>query len=55
MKINVDKIYVLKNGEIAESGNHDELILKTDGIYANLVKMQFENSSKKLSEWEMSH
>jgi|GWRWMinimDraft_12_1066020.scaffolds.fasta_scaffold00201_2 ATP-binding cassette subfamily B protein len=52
---NVDKIYVLKNGEIAESGNHDELILKTDGIYANLVKMQFENSSKKLSEWEMSH
>ncbi len=52
---NVDKIYVLKNGEIAESGNHDELILKTDGIYANLVKMQFENTSIKLSEWEMSH
>lgn len=52
---NVDKIYVLKNGEIAESGKHDELILKTDGIYANLVKMQFENTSIKLSEWEMSH
>ncbi len=52
---NVDKIYVLRNGEIAESGNHDELILKTDGIYANLVKMQFENTSIKLSEWEMSH
>jgi ABC-type multidrug transport system fused ATPase/permease subunit len=40
---NVDKIYVLKDGEIAESGNHDELILKEDGIYANLVKLQFEN------------
>ena len=40
---NVDKIYVLKNGEIAESGNHEELILKDDGIYANLVKLQVDS------------
>lgn len=40
---NVDTIYVLKDGEIAESGSHDELILKEEGIYANLVKLQFEN------------
>lgn len=39
----VDKIYVLKDGQIAESGNHEELILNSDGIYANLVKLQFEN------------
>ena len=40
---NVDTIYVLKDGEIAESGKHDELILKEEGIYANLVKLQFDN------------
>jgi len=40
---NVDTIYVVKNGSIAESGSHDELLLKEEGIYANLVKLQFEN------------
>lgn len=40
---NVDTIYVLKDGEIAESGNHEELILVEEGIYANLVKLQFDN------------
>jgi ABC-type multidrug transport system fused ATPase/permease subunit len=40
---NVDTIYVLKDGEIAESGNHEELILREEGIYANLVKLQFDN------------
>ncbi|WP_337042082.1 ABC transporter ATP-binding protein [Emticicia sp. 17c] len=39
----VDTIYVLKDGAIAESGSHDELILKEEGIYANLVKLQFDN------------
>ncbi|NBA86732.1 ATP-binding cassette domain-containing protein [Emticicia sp. CRIBPO] len=42
---NVDRIYVIKEGEIAETGSHEELILKNDGIYANLVKLQFENAS----------
>jgi ATP-binding cassette, subfamily B, bacterial len=40
---NVDTIYVLKEGEVAESGSHDELVLIENGIYANLVKLQFEN------------
>ncbi|MFC3811498.1 ABC transporter ATP-binding protein [Lacihabitans lacunae] len=42
---NVDKICVLKDGQITESGKHEDLILKNDGIYANLIKMQFENAS----------
>jgi len=40
---NVDTIYVLKEGEVAERGSHDELVLIENGIYANLVKLQFEN------------
>jgi ABC-type multidrug transport system fused ATPase/permease subunit len=37
----VDRIYVLENGEIVESGNHQELSAKVDGVYENLVKLQF--------------
>lgn len=36
----VDRIYVLKEGEIVEEGHHDELALQEDGFYANLVKLQ---------------
>lgn len=38
----VDNIYVIKEGKIHESGTHEQLLLHNDGIYANLVKMQFE-------------
>ncbi|MVM32506.1 ATP-binding cassette domain-containing protein [Spirosoma sp. HMF4905] len=38
----VDRIYVMREGQIAESGTHDELAIQEDGIYANLVKLQFE-------------
>ncbi|MFS0489063.1 ABC transporter ATP-binding protein [Leadbetterella byssophila] len=37
----VDKIYVLNHGEVVESGTHDELLSYPEGIYANLVKLQF--------------
>ena len=40
---NVDTIYVIKDGEIAETGTHEELIMTDEGIYANLVKLQFDN------------
>ncbi len=41
---NVDTIYVLKEGEISEQGSHDELVMIENGIYASLVKLQFENA-----------
>lgn len=36
---NADKIIVLQNGLVAESGNHTEL-LATNGLYADLLKLQ---------------
>jgi ATP-binding cassette, subfamily B, multidrug efflux pump len=36
---NVDKILVLKRGELVEFGSHDEL-LETDGLYGSLYKLQ---------------
>ncbi|NEP44132.1 MAG: ABC transporter ATP-binding protein, partial [Okeania sp. SIO2H7] len=36
---NVDRILVLRRGEIVESGNHEEL-LRQDGLYASLYKLQ---------------
>jgi ABC-type multidrug transport system fused ATPase/permease subunit len=36
----VDKIYVIQDGNIVESGVHKELLKKMNGVYANLVKMQ---------------
>ena len=36
---NCDKIYVLEDGKIIESGNHTELVEK-GGKYAQLVKQQ---------------
>lgn len=35
-----DKILVFKNGTIAESGTHDELLKKEDGVYRNLHNHQ---------------
>ena len=36
---NVDRIFVLKRGELIESGNHDQLLAQ-DGLYASLYKLQ---------------
>jgi ABC-type multidrug transport system fused ATPase/permease subunit len=36
---NADKIIVLQNGLVAESGNHTEL-LAANGLYADLLKLQ---------------
>jgi ATP-binding cassette subfamily B protein len=39
---NVDCIYVIKEGKILESGTHEELVLNENGLYAGLIKLQFE-------------
>lgn len=43
---NCDKILVLKDGVVAEEGNHEEL-LALGGVYAELYRAQFEASSTK--------
>ncbi|HAA15389.1 MAG TPA: multidrug ABC transporter ATP-binding protein [Cytophagales bacterium] len=35
-----DKIYVLDQGQIIESGTHEELLARDEGTYTNLVKLQ---------------
>jgi ATP-binding cassette, subfamily B, bacterial len=40
----VDQIYVIREGRIAESGSHQELTLLDNGLYANLIKLQFESA-----------
>lgn len=41
----VDTIYVLSEGRIVEAGSHEELVLHENGVYNNLVKLQFEASN----------
>jgi ATP-binding cassette subfamily B protein len=36
-----DRIYVIENGTVTESGAHDELIAHHDGTYRRLSKLQF--------------
>ena len=38
----VDRIYVLHNGSLAEIGNHDELLARA-GVYAHLHELQSES------------
>ncbi|MEJ8758216.1 ABC transporter transmembrane domain-containing protein [Pontibacter sp. H259] len=39
-----DKILVIDGGEIVEEGSHEQLSSNEDGIYANLLRLQFELS-----------
>ncbi|MEP3386556.1 MAG: ABC transporter ATP-binding protein [Reichenbachiella sp.] len=43
-----DKILVLEQGEIKETGSHDELLAK-DGYYAQLHKMQYKEVTNKIA------
>jgi ATP-binding cassette subfamily B protein len=36
---NVDRILVLKNGELVEQGSHDELLAQ-NGLYSSLYRLQ---------------
>lgn len=37
----VDRIYVIEEGNVLESGTHDELIIREGGTYRRLAEMQF--------------
>ncbi len=37
----VDRIYVIEEGQVLESGTHDELMAREDGRYRRLAEMQF--------------
>jgi ABC transporter fused permease/ATP-binding protein len=39
-----DKILVVENGQIVEQGSHEDLTLQENGLYAHLIKLQFELS-----------
>ena len=39
-----DKILVIEQGRIVEEGNHEDLSSNENGLYANLLKLQFELS-----------
>lgn len=39
-----DRIYVIEDGSVLESGSHDELLAREDGRYRRLAEMQFGGS-----------
>uniref|UniRef100_A0A034VQN2 ATP-binding cassette sub-family B member 6, mitochondrial n=1 Tax=Bactrocera dorsalis TaxID=27457 RepID=A0A034VQN2_BACDO len=41
--INADEILVLKDGNIAERGRHEELLQRKDGVYAEMWMQQLKN------------
>lgn len=40
----VDRIFVIEDGQVYESGTHDELSQREEGIYNTLAKLQFESA-----------
>lgn len=38
----VDRIFVIKEGQLAEKGSHAELTSLNNGIYSNLLKLQLQ-------------
>jgi ATP-binding cassette subfamily B (MDR/TAP) protein 1 len=47
---NADKICVLGDGKVHESGTHDELLRNADGPYARLVHQQLTKAANDVSE-----
>ena len=47
---NADQILVLKDGEIVERGNHEELI-ENNGLYSDLINAKAKAESWKLNNW----
>ena len=51
---NADKILVISNGKIIESGNHKKLIKKKNGLYKKLYNSQFKNQTFKYNDLNIS-
>ena len=49
---NADEIAVISQGKIKEMGNH-ETLLKQNGIYADLYRLQFKNSDEMVADIEI--
>ena len=49
---NADEIAVISQGKIKEMGKHEDL-LKLNGIYANLYRLQFKNSDEEIANIEI--
>ena len=49
---NADEIAVISQGKIKEMGNH-ETLMKQNGIYADLYKLQFKNSDQVIADIEI--
>ena len=43
---NADRIAVVNEGELAELGSHEQLMMLPDGIYRNLYEMQFKTQEE---------
>ncbi len=43
---NADRIAVINDGELAELGSHDQLMMLPDGLYRKLYEMQFKNQQE---------
>jgi subfamily B ATP-binding cassette protein HlyB/CyaB len=41
---NCDRIIALNNGRVVEDGSHSDLVLRPNGFYSQLWRMQTENS-----------
>lgn len=50
---NADCIYVVKEGQVAEQGSHDELIAIENGVYASLVERQLGQISRASSSVDL--
>ncbi|NJL12788.1 MAG: ATP-binding cassette domain-containing protein [Microscillaceae bacterium] len=46
----VDKIYVIDKGQVVEAGTHESLSTLENGIYRQLVKLQFEQHKEPISQ-----
>jgi ATP-binding cassette subfamily B protein len=48
----VDRIYVIDDGRVIESGTHDELMQRDEGTYRRLAELQFSAGDPVVQEQE---